>query len=86
MSQIIRDLDRLEQIGRDIAALTAESKLLREHVAHSAEVKAAGDVNEDNPVDLLLRDKVVSIKKARGAKDYTVTFKPVTRLLDNESV
>jgi hypothetical protein len=73
-------LERIQAIGVEITSLMEESKSLREEVAEAMFKGGLGQVTEEKPIKFFKNGAVVSVIKAKGAKDYTVTFEYLPEL------
>lgn len=80
-SKLLETVLRIKQIGIEIAALSKESKQLRADTATCINELGIGTVTENEPVSFVVDNLLVSVIKARGENDFTVTFKDIVIIL-----
>lgn len=72
---LIHNIEEFISTAESLTQLSEKSRVLRKEIADKVSSLNLGQVNEDSPVEFILGDMVVSVKKAKQCNDYTVTYK-----------
>jgi len=84
-AEFIEKVKRFIQIGEEVASLSIESRKLRKEIAEGTDELALGrvKVNEVEPVEFLVGNVHVSVKKAKDDKDYSIITRKMEQLDGN---
>lgn|SRR3990167_1276992 len=93
-TDLIEKLDRLKDIGKEIAGLSTEAKLIRAKIVENLKVmgfslpkppeKCSRDEETGPPLKIIVDSTVISISEARITKDYNITFEVLPQFTEEE--